>query len=155
LFNQVLTRALSRADLPAVSKVVEQTGMFPSEMLPDMVEPFLARSADHRWIVVVEGDAVIGFAYSEPERMTDNTHNLLAIAVTPDRQGQGFGKRLVHAIKAALKEQGGRVLLVETSSLPEFTGARAFYDRLGFAREALIRDFYAEGEDKVLFWRKL
>ena len=149
------TRALSRADLPAVATILDATGLFPSELLADMAEPFLSASAEHRWLVICDGEAVLGFAYSEPERMTDQTHNLLAIAVLPDRQNQGIGKQLVKAMETWLAEEGGRVLLVETSSLGEYEGTRAFYRGQRFTREACIRDFYAEGEDKIVFWKKL
>ena len=148
-------RAMSRADLPAVSTILDDTGLFPSELLPDMAEPFLAGSAPHLWLVACGGGAVLGFAYAEPERMTEGTHNLLAIAVSPARQNGGIGKALVGAVERRLVEAGGRVLLVETSSLAEYEGTRAFYDGLGFAREARIRGFYAEGEDKIVFWKRL
>lgn len=148
-------RALSRADLPAVSTILDDTGLFPSEMLPDMAEPFLDGSAAHLWLVICEGEAVLGFAYVEPERMTANTHNMLAIAVLPARQNGGVGKALVGAVERHLAEKGGRVLLVETSSLTDYQATRAFYDGLKFTREARIRDFYSEGEDKIVFWKKL
>jgi ribosomal protein S18 acetylase RimI-like enzyme len=47
------------------------------------------------------------------------------------------------------------VLLVETSGLPAFARARAFYRARGFDEEARIRDFYAAGEDKIVFWKAL
>lgn len=153
--NVLNTRALSRADLPAVATILEATGLFPSELLPDMAEPFLSASADHTWLVICDQDSVLGFAYSEPERMTNQTHNLLAIAVTPDRQNEGIGRLLVEAVTNQLAKEGGRLLIVETSSLDDYTGTRAFYHGQGFAREATIRDFYAEGEDKIVFWKTL
>lgn len=149
------TRALTRADLPIVATILTGTGLFPAELLPDMVAPFLSETAVHLWLVVCEGEAVLGFAFAEPERMTDGTYNLLAIAVLPARQNRGLGKALVAAVGRRLAETGGRVLLVETSSRTEYKGTRAFYEGLGFAREARIRDFYAEGEDKIVFWKKL
>lgn len=148
------TRALSRDDLSAVSTILDGTGLFPSELLPDMAESYLSGS-NQLWLVICEGETVVGFAYAEPERMTDNTHNLLAIAVSPDRQNVGIGKALVGAVERQLAETAGRVLLVETSSLSDYEGTRAFYDGLGFTREARVREFYAAGEDKIVFWKKL
>lgn len=124
-------------------------------MLADMADPFLSAAADHLWLVICEGDRVVGFAYCEPERLTDGTHNLLAIAVSPDRQRCGVGKSLVGAVEQHLSLSAGRILLVETSSLDDYAGTRAFYDGLGFSREAVIRDYYADGEHKVVFWKKL
>ncbi len=149
------TRALSRADLPAVATILDATGLFPSALLPAMAEPFLSGSADHSWLVVCDEKSVLGFAYSEPERMTNETYNLLAIAVTPDRQSGGVGKHLVSAVKEQLAGKGGRLLIVETSSLDEYEGVRAFYRAQAFTHEATIRDFYAEREHKLVFWKKL
>ena len=47
------------------------------------------------------------------------------------------------------------MLLVETSSLDDYAGARAFYAGQGFVEEARIRDCYQAGEDKIIFWRRL
>lgn len=146
---------MSRNDLNAVSSILDGTGLFPSEMLSEMAEPYFSGTEQHIWLVVHEGATVLGFAYCEPERMTNGTHNLLAIAVAPERQSRGIGQKLVAAVEQAATASGGRVLLVETSSLPEYERTRSFYNQLGFDREAIIREFYAAGEDKVVFWKQL
>ncbi len=51
--------------------------------------------------------------------------------------------------------RGGRMLLVETSGLPDFERTRAFYRKCGYEEEARIRDFYAAGDDKVVFRKVL
>ncbi len=58
-------------------------------------------------------------------------------------------------VENLLREKGHRIILVETSGLPEFELTRKFYDQIGYQREAVIREFYSEGEDKVIFWKKL
>lgn len=146
---------MRRADLISVAAVLDATGLFPSTLLSDMAEPALSGMADHLWLVICESDHVIGFAYCEPERLTDGTYNLLAIAVSPERQRCGVGKSLVGAVEQHLSVSAGRILLVETSSLDDYAGTRAFYDGLGFSREAVIRDYYADGEHKVVFWKRL
>lgn len=49
----------------------------------------------------------------------------------------------------------GRMLIVETSGLPSFSGTRAFYVKCGCEEEGRIRDFYAAGEDKIVFRKVL
>jgi GNAT superfamily N-acetyltransferase len=144
---------MSRNDLNAVSSILDDTGLFPSEMLAELAEPYLSQAEPHIWFTACEGHDVLGFAYCEPERMTDGTYNLLAIAVDPDRQGGGIGQLIVGSVEKAVHDLGGRVLLVETSSLVEYERTRAFYDQLGYSREAVIREFYAQGEDKIVFWK--
>jgi GNAT superfamily N-acetyltransferase len=124
-------------------------------MLGEMAEPYLSRQAPHHWLVASVDEEVVGFAYAEPERMAEGTFNLLAIAVEPIRQGQGIGKSLVSSLEDELRIISGRVLIVETSSLAEYAGTRKFYVEQAFAQEARMRDFYAEGEHKVVFWKHL
>lgn len=153
--HQITVRDLARADLPSVAAVLDGTGLFPSSMLEPMAEPYLSGHAPHHWLVACEAERALGFAYAEPERMTDGTFNLLAIAVAPDAQRRGVGGALVAALVERLKASSGRVLLVETSSLDEYAGTRRFYAGLGFDQEARIRDFYTEGEDKVVFRKRV
>ncbi|MBX9731817.1 MAG: hypothetical protein K2X59_10855 [Sphingomonas sp.] len=47
------------------------------------------------------------------------------------------------------------MLIVETSALDEFAPTWAFYAARGFCEEARIRDFYSEGEHKIVFWKHL
>jgi len=155
LSDTLFVRALERADLAAVALVLDGTGLFPPDLLAPMAEPFLSGAAPHHWLVACEGGRPIGFVYCEPERMTEGTFNLLAIAVLPERQRGGVGRELVRSLEARLRRARARVLLVETSSLDEYARTRAFYDREGFSREALIRDFYTEGEHKVVFRKRL
>lgn len=154
--NHNLTiRALQRGDLTGVRSVLDGTGLFPSDMLTEMAEPFLSGAAPHFWSVALQEGQPIGFAYCEPERMTEGTYNLLAIAVAPEHQRSGSGAALVRSIEAILRQEGGRLLLVETSTDPDQAGARAFYLKNGFTEEAHIRDFYAPGQTKVVFWKML
>ena len=148
-------RDLVQEDLPALRAILDDTGLFPSDMLSDMAAPYLAGSAPHLWLVACRAGTPIGFAYCEPERMTDGTFNLLAIAVMTEAQGQGIGAALIEHLERALQRLGARILLVETSSFDEYARTREFYDHRAFTREARIRDFYAVGEDKIVFWKSL
>lgn len=87
--------------------------------------------------------------------MTDRTWNLQLIAIHPNHQGQGRGAKLLGYVEQALMMHGGRMLLVETSGLPDFERTRRFYVKCGYEEEARIRDFYATGDDKVVFRKVL
>lgn len=137
-----------------LAEILEGTGLFPANLVFEMSEPFLSGKAAHHWLVA-EAEDVIGFAYAEPERLTDGTHNLLAIAVLPNRQNVGVGKALVEGLSERLHRQGSRILLVETSSLDAYTATRGFYAGLAFQEVARIPDFYTDGEDKIVFWKRL
>ncbi len=71
-----------------------------------------------------DDNGVLGVAYCELERMTEGTWNLQLIAIAPDRQSQGRGKQLLREVEQAVTQRSGRVLLVETSGMPEFDRMR-------------------------------
>lgn len=148
-------RPLRRDDLQRVGKIVEATDMFPADMLDGMTSPFFENpDSEQRW--VVHDDAAIdGVAYYVPEQLTEGTWNLLLIAVDPASQSKGIGSALMGWVEAELGLRGQRLLLVETSGKAEFEKTRQFYDRLGYEREARIRDYYASGDDKIVFRRLL
>jgi ribosomal protein S18 acetylase RimI-like enzyme len=141
-------RPFGREDLSAAERLIDATGLFPANLLAEMAEPGLSGESEEFWLVAGQ---VSGLAYVAPERMTEGTWNLLLLAVSPESQRLGLGRALVGAVCDRLRSTGARLLLVETSGLPEFAGARTFYTASGFRREARIRDYYRQGEDKVVF----
>ena len=98
---------------------------------------------------------VIGFGYCVPEQLTEGTFNLLAIAVQKNLQGNGLGKQMIHYLENYLNDGKHRVLIIETSSHPDFALTQKFYLNLNYSKVATIPDFWKEGEDKVVFWKKL
>ncbi len=148
-------RPLKRADLERVAFLVDVNEMFPSEMLPEMTSGHFAGEADsHRWIVFDDG-TVNAAAYYVPEPLTDGTWNVLMIAIDPAEHGRGIGEQLMRFVERELANEGVRVLLVETSGMPDFKRTRGFYDMLGYEREARIREYYGRGDDKVIFRKEL
>ncbi len=136
--------------------MLDGTELFPSEMLPDMLSDFLSSSEGTDIWLTYEADGVpIGFCYAAPEALTEGTWNMLAIAVLPSKQGLGAGGAIVAHLEDTLRKQGHRVLIADTSGAEAFSQTRAFYRKAGYTQEARIRDFWAQGDDKVVFWKAL
>ncbi len=135
--------------------VIDATGLFPSSMLAEMIAGFLSGETDERWLTLEQDGGPVAIAYCAPERMAEGTWNLPLIAVDPDRQGIGLGGALMGQVEDALRADGQRLLLVETSGEPEFERTRKFYRQLAYIEEARIRDYYSPGDDKIVFWKKL
>ena len=143
-------------DIAALKEVLTETELFPAEMLPDMVGGFLAadESADI-WLTCVTNGKAVGFCYAVPEDLAEGTWNMLAIAVLPGLQGGGCGGALTQHLETALKARGQRILIADTSGTDAFRQTRAFYSKQGYVEEARIRDFWAKGDDKVVYWKSL
>ncbi|MBW4546989.1 MAG: GNAT family N-acetyltransferase [Symplocastrum torsivum CPER-KK1] len=145
-------------DTTALIAIADEIGFQPNELeeLSEMLSNYFScdSNSDRFWLTD-DDNGPVGVAYCEPERMTNRTWNLQLIAIQPDRQGQGRGATLLRYVEKTLTACGGRMLLVETSGLPDFERTRAFYAKCGYEEEARIRDFYAAGDDKVVFRRVL
>ncbi|GLE08536.1 hypothetical protein PINS_up019783 [Pythium insidiosum] len=109
------------------------------------------------WLTLVDAErGPIGVAYAVHEKLTDRTWNLLLIAVHGDVRGLGLGTLLLREVERVLQQQrDGRILLVETSSTDAYSATRRFYERRGYARVAQIPAFYEDGDDKIVFHRRL
>lgn len=142
-------------ETPAIGRIAEEAGLFPSDMLGDMIADYLSAAASDVWLVARADSETVGFAFCAPERLTDATWNLLAIAVGSNDRGIGVGTRLVREVESHMRERNGRLLLVETLGTPEFDRTRQFYLSLGFVEEARVRDYYEEGGDKIIYWKQL
>lgn len=152
----LIVRQTIAGDIAALQNVADATELFPGDMLPDMVAPFLDNGVDDAlWLTCCDADAPNGFCYARPEEMTDGTWNMLAIAVDPGQQSKGAGALLVAEVEATLRGMCVRVLIVDTSGTEEFSATRRFYIANGYEEEARIRDFWAVGDDKIIFRKAL
>jgi GNAT superfamily N-acetyltransferase len=150
-----IIKATSTDDIAALQAVLDATELFPSEMLPDMLAPSLAGETKGFWLTCHSNDEPVGLCFTVPEEMADGAWNMLALAVRPDMQGKGFGASLVRTAEQRLKDQGQRILIGDTSGAEGFALTRRFYAKIGYEEEARIRDFWADGDDKVIFRKAL
>lgn len=144
-------------DRASLLKLIQDSGQFD----PDGLAYVAAKLDGHfraqdeaLWLTAADGEPV-GFAYCAPEPVTSGTWNLLMLWVREDRRSQGLGRLLVAEVEERLRERRGRLFLVETSGLPEFEAAQAFYTRCGFTHEATIKHFFAAGDHKLIFTKSL
>lgn len=152
-----MIRETIRTDSDALLAIVESSGQFDENGLAHVKETlnsYLAGESDGLWFTADDGEPV-GVAYCAPEPVTDGTWNLLMLWTRHDRNGLGHGSALVHRVEQVLTRREGRLLIVETSGLPDFENARAFYSKCGFTQEARIKNFFAAGDDKIVYTKML
>lgn len=152
--KKIYIRATKPQDLSFLKNIVDDNQMFPSSMLDDMITPFFQEPDQEFWLTC-ETDRPIAVAYCAPEEMTEGTWNLLLIAVDISHQGQGVGRAMMDYIEQKLARMKVRILLVETSGVPEFERTRQFYLQCHYTKVATIPEYYSAGDDKVVFWKKL
>jgi GNAT superfamily N-acetyltransferase len=147
-------------DTPGLLQLTEATGVFkPLEIqtLREVLDDYHAtnHAQGHRAAVAEHKGHVTGFAYWAPAAMTDRSWYLYWIAVRKDAHGRGVGGALLAHVEDDIRRAEGRILLIETSSLPHYELTRRFYLKHGYDREAVLRDYYADGDDMVIFRKRL
>lgn len=149
-------RLVIASDVDALKEVLDSSDLFSSEMLEEIIADYLENPyTEDIWFTYTENEKPISIGYCAPEKFTDGTYNLYALGVTKNLQGKGIGMQMMEFIEELLKERGARVLIVETSSTVDFELTREFYLKCNYHHEATIRDFWNEGDHKVVFWKKL
>jgi len=149
-------RPVVKADIQALKAVVDSCELFPSEYLEGMMADYFenAETTD-RWFTYLDKDIPVAIGYCVPEKLTDGTYNLLALGVHKEAQGKGIARQMMSFIEHQLKQDDGRILIVETSSDDAQAAARSFYAKIGYRQVATIPDFWKDGEDKIVYWRRV
>ena len=131
-------------DIEAVTAI--EAGLFGSDRWS--AEQFWSELAQPtRWYLVAEeiGDAgaiVVGYAGLF---VLGAQSDVQTIGVAPAAQGSGLGSRLMHRLIGLARERGATQLMLEVRSDNEV--AIRLYERLGFERISIRRDYYAAGVD--------
>lgn len=140
-------------------EVLDATELFREEEVEVALELFdegiSGRDADYHWLGAFRGELLLGAACWGPTPATEGTWDLYWIAVHPDAQGNGAGSALLDAAEEAARRAQGRLLVVETSGRPAYAPTRNFYRRRGYGEAARLEDFYAPGDARVTFVKRL
>ncbi len=142
-----------RAD---IERVTLAAGNFTGDELATPLELFDGYLRDPKvsgyyFISAQREGRVVGFACYGPTALTDNTYDLYWIVAEAAAQGQGVGRALFEHVTNAIKQRGGRLLMIWTSSTAAYERARSFYLRMGCRLEARIKEFYRPGDDLCIF----
>ncbi|MBY0525978.1 MAG: GNAT family N-acetyltransferase [Gemmataceae bacterium] len=155
-----MIRPTAPADTPALLELTRDTGVFkPHEIqaLDEVLADYhLANHAlGHRSVTSEDAGAVLGFAYYAPASMTDCSWYLYWIAVRKAQHARGIGSKLLEFAEDEIRRRNGRVLFIETSSMPSYELTRRFYLKHGYDQTATLPDFYADGDSMVVFCKRL
>ncbi len=146
-------------DLAAILAVARSTGVFSDEEVDTVAELFEGylqgpEKSGYNFLSYREGEALLGFACWGPTALTKGTVDLYWIATAAEAQGKGVGAALFQAVVRAAEAQGRWLIIIWTSSRPEYQAARNFYKRMGCDLKVQLADFYDRGEDLCVFtWR--
>ena len=154
---------LRDSDSAAVRALVAETGFFSAEELDvavELVDETLTRGKASGYEFVFADkpgsqDRIIGYACFGPIPATRSSYDLYWIAVAPGSQRDGLGARLIRESERAAKSQGATQMFVDTAGREQYAPTRAFYERMGYRKVAVLDDFFSPGDAKVIYAKSL
>lgn len=163
-------RELTSADAPRIADITRATGVFREEELGIAAEVFAdgtaalekaraagaAASGELPYYLLgaeLEG-RLVGWVCWGATPCTEGTWDLYWLAVDPAAQGHGVGTALVDEMERRLQGKA-RLISVDTSGRADYEPTRRFYEARGYRAVAIVPNFYARGDDQVIYTKEL
>ncbi len=159
--NPALSIRLAKPeDETIVLDIIERTGFFrPVEI--DIAREVFTEAAHNKpgcsyqsYVAELNGK-VIGWVCFGETPCTLGTFDIYWIAVEPTLQRQGAGKFMLEFSENEIKKQNGRLAVVETSGMKRYESTQKFYEKNNYDLAAKIPNFYAPGDDKLIYIKTL
>src|SRR5262249_44392879 len=143
-----------------VRATVSSTGFFTAAEIAVAVELIEERllkgiASGYHFLFAEEAGKPLGYACYGPVPATLATWDLYWIAVHSERQREGLGRMLLDRVERAIADAGGRDIYIETSSRESYAPTRRFYGNAGYRLAAEFPDFYAPGDGKRVYVKRL
>lgn len=162
----ITQRRLAPEDRPKIAALLGSISAFTQDeqtIALDLVDASLSRpdADEYRFILsfwTPPGEAserLAGYLCYGRTPMTTSTYDLYWIATSPDFARSGIARGLVATMESDITREGGGLVRVETGSREGQGAAIHFYDAIGFTRAAVIDDFYAPGDDLLIFTKRI
>jgi ribosomal protein S18 acetylase RimI-like enzyme len=159
-------RGLEPSDRPAIAALLDSLEAFTDDeraVALELVDHRLAHPASEDYLFLLgvvtpdEGgpERLAGYLCYGRTPMTRSTYDLYWIGTSPDFARSGVARGLIARMESEIARDGGGLVRVETGSREGHGAAVHFYDAVGFTRTATLPDFYAPGDDLIIFTRRL
>lgn len=149
-----------QSDAQHVRELTTSTGFFMDaeiDVAVELVEERLSKgeSSGYYFVFAEQGGRVVGYTCFGPIPCTMASFDLYWIAVHDSCRGQGIGKALMRKSEELIAAMGGTRVYIETSFRAQYVPTRQFYFACGYQEAAVLADFYAPGDGKVIYLKVL
>lgn len=147
-------------DRKTLERLLARTGAFDNREIRVALELFDDRllkgaGSEYMFLFCETGGKAAGYACYGPITMTSGRFDLYWIAVEAGRQRKGIGSSLLQKAEAEMARLGAKYVYAETASKRQYAPTRRFYRKNGYSMVARVPEYYAPGDDKLIFMKPL
>lgn len=147
-------------DKPGILQILKNTPEFePDEVViaEEVIDCYLQDPTGSGYHILMAeiGSSPVGYICYGTVPLTRGTWDIYWVAVEPKEQAKGLGKTLLLSAETDIKNSEGKLVIIETSAKPEYEKTRRFYKARGYQLVCRIADFYAPGDDKIIFQKRI
>lgn len=156
-----IRHTICETDPAAVRDIVASAGFFNPEEIDiavELADEALANGYEksgYSFVFMEIDGRTAGYACFGRIPGTQASFDLYWIAVHADFRGRGLGKQILREAESAIAGAGGKRIYIETSSQPKYKPTQGFYINARYELEAVLKDFYAPGDGKMMFVKAL
>jgi ribosomal protein S18 acetylase RimI-like enzyme len=153
-------RPATPEDRPRIREILVRSGLFhhgDAECVDEMFGQALAKPTpdNYRFLSGWLEGRMLGFSCFGWESLTEGTWDLFWVCTLPEGRGRGLGSALLREAVRVAAAEGGRLMVIYTSSTEPYAAARRLYESQHFVRTATIPEYYRPGDDLYIYSRRL
>jgi ribosomal protein S18 acetylase RimI-like enzyme len=123
------------------------------DMAPMLPKLFFLHFEGTSFVAEDEDGDLVGFVCGFLSQTNDDEAYIHFVGVTPDKRGEGVGRRLYERFLTEVRANGRTVVRCVTS--PVNRASVEFHQALGFEVDRVVPDYDGPGEDRVLLVKRL
>jgi D-alanine-D-alanine ligase len=156
----IYRQQIQHSDIGAIADIVKSSGFFSAEEIDialELAEEKLTQPLDstYQFLFAEDGKRVVGYTCFGLISATSGSYDLYWIAIDEKLRGAGLGKDLMKRTENIIYDLGGKRIYAETSSRHQYQATHVFYESCGYQKEAVLKDFYIEGDSKIIYVKTL
>lgn len=146
----------NKEDISKIEIILKETTFFSENeidialsLIEEKIENKLQSS--YQFIFLEKDNEVIGFSCYGFIEGTKYSYDLYWIAVDQQYKRNGYGSLLLKESEKLIAKNPKANIYIETSSTEKYKPTREFYKKHGYKKEAEIKDFYNENDNKCIY----
>ena len=151
----MLIRAITPKDREQLIQIIVKQKNFLQceiDIATEVIDETFNPAEDYQALAAFADDRrLLGFISFGPIPLTVNRFDIYWIAVDPDNGRHGTGTMLLQKMEKLLQKGGSGHIYVETSSTDGYLPARLFYEKNDYQLVSHVKDFYRDGDDRMIY----